>query len=881
MRALQTLRLRLRSLFRRQRVESELDEELRYHVERLIEENVVRGMSADEARHAALREMGGLEQRKEECRDTRGWGWLEDLTWDVRFAVRTFRKSPVFAITVIASLALGIGVTTAVFSAVNAMLLRRLPYPDPDRLMWVAHEGRRLNNSTAAYGMQFDDWRRHARTLEDIAATAGAGAPILRGVGDPVHVGARRVSPTFFSMLGAPMLLGRGFLPEEEQPGREPVAVISHQFWQQRLGGDPHVVGRLLRLDDRDVRVVGVLAPSARIFVRGAVWLPLIIDPATVRGERQDWMDVLARLKPGVARETAEAELQTIKNRHAAGSAGILDGRVRLTRLEDFLVSDSRRLLLVLQGAVSLTLLIACVNVANLLLAHGTTRQRERAVLAALGAGRSRLVRQMLAESLVLASVAGGLGLLLALGLVRLSMALRPPSLFGTLANVATVDLDPSVLAFTTSASLLSALLFGFAPALRFSRPDLARSLKDGGGRGASSRHRTRSVFLVVQVALAMVLLVGAGLLVRSFVTLLHVETGYQPNSLLTFQLALPKARYPEHVDRARFQQQLLDTLRTVAGVERVAAATNVPFTGAGDLFFGTQTLKSRYGTDLNSPNVRVGLSSPGYFQAMGIALRQGRDFGEQDTSGAPPVVIVTESFARQVFPRGDPLGKTLPMPKFISKEPATIVGVVDDIAREAHRERKPELYLPFQQQWNEPGMTVVVRSAQGPAVLLPSLRRHLHSLDDRLVVENPMTMNARLAHSMGPRRFVLAMLGLLAAVAVVLAAGGVYGTIAYVVAQRTHEVGIRQALGARSSDVVRLFVGQGLRLGLGGVALGLIAAIALSRVIATLLFAITPTDPLTFASVAVLFTGLVWVSCWLPARRATRVPPVVALRQE
>jgi len=880
MRALQTLRLRLRSLFRRQRVESELDEELRHHVDRLIEENVARGMSADEARHAALREMGGLEQRKEECRDTRGWRWLEDLTWDARFAVRTFRKSPVFSITVIASLTLGIGVTTAVFSAVNAMLLRRLPYPDPDRLMWVTHEGRRLNDSTVVYGVQFDDWRRHTRTLEDIAATAGAGAPILRGVGEPVHVGAQRVSPTFFSILGASMLLGRGFLPEEEKPGREPVAVISHGFWQGRLGGDPHVVSRLLRLDDRDVRVVGVLAPNVRIFVSGAVFLPLIIDP-TMRGDRQDWMAVLARLKPGVARETAEAELQTIKNRHAAGNAGILDGRVRLAPLEDFLVGHSRRLLLVLQGAVSLTLLIACTNVANLLLAHGTTRQRERAVLAALGAGRSRLVRQMLAESLVLASVAGGLGLLLALGLVRLSMALRPPGLFGPIANVATVDLDPSVLAFTMSASLLSALLFGFAPALRFSRPDLARSLKDGGGRGASSRHRTRSVFLVVQVALAMVLLVGAGLLLRSFVTLLQVETGYQPNSLLTFQLALPKARYPEHVDRTRFQQQLLDTLRTVAGVERVAAATNVPFTGAGDLFFGTETLKSRYGTDLNSPNVRVGLSSPGYFQAMGIALRQGRDFGEQDTSAAPPVVIVTESFARQVFPRGDPLGKTLPMPTSIVKEPATIVGVVDDIAREAHRQRKPELYLPFQQQWNLPRMTVVVRSAQGPAVLMPSLRRQVHSLDDRLVVDNPMTMNARLAHSMGPRRFVLAMLGLLAAVAVVLAAGGVYGTIAYVVAQRTHEVGIRQALGARSSDVVRLFVGQGLRLGLGGVALGLLAAIALSRVIATLLFAITPTDPLTFASVAVLFTGLVWVSCWLPARRATRVPPVVALRQE
>ena len=879
MRALRTLRLRLRSLFRRQRVESELDEELRYHVERLIEEYVSRGLSADEARRAALREMGGLEQRKEECRDTRGWRWLDDLVWDARLAVRALRKAPLFTCIVVASLALGIGATTAVFSAVNAMLVRRLPYPDADRLVWIKHEARRLGDSTLAFGVHFEDWSRHAQTLEAIAAFSGTGAGvILTGAGEPVRWNALRVSPSFFPALGAAMSRGRGFLPEEARPGGEPVVVISHGFWQGRLGGDPNVVGRLLRLDDRDVRVVGVLASTFRTFTsEDDVWLPLMIDPATIRGERQQWMGLLARLKPGVAPETAEAELQRIKNIHEAGNEGFLDGRVRLTRLQDDLASGSQRLLLILLGAVSLILLIACANAANLLLARAAARQREQAILSALGAGRFRLVRRMLAESLILAAAGGALGLALAFAVVRLSAALRPPGTFGPIENVTTVDLDWHVLTFTMAASLLSALVFGLAPALHFSRPDLARSLKEGGGRGGSARQRTRSVFVVVQVALALVLLIGAGLLLRSFFTLLRVDPGYSADRLLTFRLELPKTRYPEHAARARFQQQLLERLRAVSGVESAAAATNVPLTGAGDLFFGTQV----FGTDRFGSQVRVGLTSPGYFHAMGIALRQGRDFGERDTSAVPPLLIVTESLARLGFPGEDPLGKTLPMPAFISKEPATIVGVVGDVAREAHRERKPELYLPFHQHWNLPMMTIVVRSTLDPAVLMPSLRREMHSLDGQLLIQDVKTMNERLATSVAPRRFVLAMLGLLAAVAVILASGGVYGMIAYIVAQRTHEVGIRRALGAQPRDVVRLFVGHGMRLGACGVGLGLVAAITLSRAMTSLLFRISPLDPLTFAIVAFLFSCVIWTACWLPARQATRVAPVVALREE
>jgi putative ABC transport system permease protein len=882
MRALQTLRLRLRSLIRRQRVESELDEELRYHVERQIEEYVARGMPEKDARRAAMREMGGLEQRKEECRDARGWGWLDDLAWDTRFALRTLRKAPLFSLTVIGSLALGIGATTAAFSAVNAILVRRLPYPDPDRLVWITHEARRLNETSSSFGVHFEDWSRHAQTVEAIAAFTDAGA-ILTGAGEPVHQSYLRVSPSFFPILGATMSRGRGFLPEEARSGGEPVVVISHGFWQGRLGSDPNAVGRLLRLDDSDVRVVGVLAPTFRTFTHpGDVWVPLTIDPATVRGGRQQHIRVLARLKPGVALQTAEAELREIVNVHEAGNENFRDGRVRLTRLQDHLASDSPRLLLILLGAVSLILLIACTNVANLLLARAAARQKEHAIFAALGAGRFRLVRRMLTECLILAAAAGALGLVLAFAIVRLSTTLSPPGVFilGLIENVATADLDRQVLAFTMAASLLSALVFGLAPALQFSRPDLTRSLKEGGGRDISARHRTRNVFVVVQVALALVLLIGAGLLLRSFVTLVQVAPGYRPDSLLTFRLELPKARYPEHATRARFQQQVLDRLRAVGGVETAAAATNIPLTGgAGDLFFGTEFFPK---SQLQLRNVRVGLSSPGYFHAMGIALRQGRDFGERDMSAVPPVLIVTESLARQVFPNEDPLGKTLPMPTSIFKEPATIVGIVDDVARLSHRERKPELYLPFHQQWNLSTMTVVVRSPLDPAVLMPSLRREVHTLDSQLLIQDVKTMNERLAHSVSYRRFILAMLGLLATIALVLASGGVYGMIAYIVAQRTHEVGIRRALGAQPSDVVRLFVRQGMRLGLWGIALGLVAAVALSRVMTSLLFrGVSPTDPLTFASVAVLFMALVWASCWLPARRATRVAPVVALRQE
>jgi predicted permease len=876
---IRTLRLRLRSLLGRRYVDRELDEELRYHVERLIAENVARGMSADEARHAAMREMGGVEQRKEECRDARGWGWLDDLVWDTRFALRTLRKAPLFSLTVIGSLAVGIGATTAVFSAVNALLVRRLPYPEPDRLMWIKHEGRRLNEgATASFGVHFEDWSRHARTVEAIAAFTDTRA-ILTGAGEPVSLFGLQVSPSFFAILGASMSRGRAFLPEENRPGSEPVAVISFGLWQGRLGADPNVIGRLLHLDDRDVRVVGVLAPAFRTFTyEGDVWLPLAMDAATLRAQRQVWIRLLARLKPGVAPETAEAELQEILNVHEAGEERFREGRVRLTRFQDHLLSGSERLLLILLGAVSLILLIACTNAASLLLARAAARQKEQAIFAALGAGRFRLVRRMLTECLLLASAAGTLGVGLAFAIVALSTALSPPGLFGPIRNVATVDLDRHVLAFTMAASLLSAVGFGLAPALQFSRPDLTRSLMESGGRDGSARHRARSAFVVVQVALALVLLVGAGLLLRSFVTLVRVDTGYRADDLLTLRLVLPKARYPEHAARALFQQQLLERLRAVGGVESAAAATNVPLTDAGDLFFGTEKI----GTErLNSRNVRVGLASPGYFQAMGIALRQGRDFGERDGRAVPPVLIVTESFARLVFPGEDPLGKTVPMPPSIFKEPATIVGVVDDIAREAHRERKPELYLPFHDAWNLPMMTFVVRSRLDPAVLAASLRREIHALDSELLVRDVRTMNERLAGTMAPRRFVLAMLSLLAVVALVLASGGVYGMIAYVVAQRTHEVGIRRALGAQPWDVVRMFVGQGMRLGFFGIALGLVAALALSRVTASLLFGITPTDPLTFASVAVLFIALVWISCWLPARRATQVAPAVALRQE
>jgi putative ABC transport system permease protein len=875
MRILKAMRLRLVSLFRRNQVDQELDDELRYHLDRLIEENLATGMPAEEARFAALRAMGGLEQRREECRDTRGWRWLDDLAWDLRFAFRTLRKSPLFTIAAVVSLALGIGANAAIFSAVNSLLFRPLPYPQPDRLVWIDEEGRSSGISSVT-GVSVADWSEHSRTLDAIAAY-NTEDMTLTGVGEPEQLEAFQVSAGFFPTLGTSMLLGRSFLSTDMRDGAEPVAVLSHRLWHERFGSEPEVVGRSIRLNDRGYRVVGVLPQEFRFLERRDLWVPLTVNEAELRGPRQMLLEVFARLKPEITREQAATELETIRSAYRENASDLPDGRVRLTPLHDhLLVGGTHRLLLLLLGAVALILAIACANVANLLLARSVVRQKQLAICSALGAGRSRLVRQMLAESGVLALGGGACGLVLAWVLTKVLMVVAPPDTFGEIWRVATIDIDVWVLCYMLLVSLLSGMFFGLAPALQFSLPDLTGSLKEGARTPFSPRCPTRQVLLVAQVALAVVLLIGAGLLLHSFVNVFRVEPGFRPENLLTLRIEVPYERYPDHAHRARFQQLLLESTAALPGVERVGAITNLPLTGVGNI----ATFEEDGGVNGRPIGpVVLGMASSDYFRTMGISLRSGRSFERRDADGASAVAILNETLARDLFPGQDPLGRSIPFP---FEKPATVVGIVEDVRRQGlDGPIMPEMYLPYQQM-SIGLMTLAVRSRTiAPQSLATAVRARVLAVDPEQPVSDVMTMSQRLDDSVAPRRFTLLLLGGFALLALVLASVGIFGVIAYMVTQRTHEVGIRMALGARRGHVLRIFMKQGMALVFCGLAIGVVGAWPLTHVMTAMLFGITATDPLTFAGAASLLTSVALAACWLPALRATAVDPRVALRQE
>jgi len=869
-------------------VDQELDDELRYHLERQIEENLALGIPSEEARFAALRAMGGLQQRREECRDARGWRWLHDLAGDARFALRSFSRSPSFTAVAVASLALGIGVNTAIFSAVNALLLEPLPYPHPDRLVWIDEE-------QVLPAVDFVDWSEHSQTLEAIAAYT-VDDLTLTGVGEPERVAGFHVSESLFPTLGASMLLGRNFLPAEEREGGEHVAILSHGLWQRRFGSDPGVLGRTIRINDDTFRLIGVLRPEFRFFGRSELWLPLAMDYAQLRRGPDAHgqvhvlaMDgVVARLKPDVAPQKAATELETIRNTYAAPhlkraiSSGVRLGQVRVTPLHDHLLGGTPSLLHILLGAVVLILLIATANVANLMLVRAVVRHNELAIRATLGAGRLRLLRQMLTESLLLAVGGGACGLCVAWCVTRLLTTLGPPDTFGQVARVATINIDGRVLSFTLVVSLLSGLLLGLAPALQFFRTDLTTSLREGGRGRLSRRHRTRQALLIGQVTLAVVLLIGAGLLIRSFVNLLRVEPGFSTENVFTLRISLPWLRYRDPARRTQLQQELVRCIAALPGIERVGAVNHLPLTDFTNMAFSL----GGEGSAAEGAPTPIGSVSPDYFHALGIPLRSGRVFDERDAFDAPPVAILSQSLARRLFPNEDPLGKRLvgccdALPTGPDHPGPTVVGIVDDVRHQGlDRDIKAEVYVPYPQNPPFP-MILAVRAAVEPRGLEAAVRSQVLSIDGDLAVYDVMTMEERLNNSVAPRRFTLVLLGGFAFLALVLASVGVYGVSAYLVTQRTHEVGIRMALGAPRSGVLWLFIKQGLALVLCGVALGLLGAWGLSRVIASLLFGITATNPLTFGTAATLMTLVALLACWLPARRATRIDPFVALRHE
>jgi predicted permease len=817
---------------------------------------------------------------------------MDTLLQDLRYAARALLQNRGFTAVAVVALALGIGANTAIFTVVNAVLLRPLPYPESERLvaLWNRFPLQHIDRDWLSPG-QYLAVRAEARSFEEVAVALG-GSFNLTGSGEPERIEGLRVSASFLPMLGASPALGRVFGPEEDQPGAPPVALIGNGLWRRHFGADANVTGATIYLDGQPYTVVGVLPPGFSVdsdvlptvagIDRADVVLPVRFAADAHDDHGRQNYNVLARLRPAVTVAQAQAEVDAIAARlmqvdpsaypAASGFA------VGVAPLLDQTVGDVRPALLVLLGAVGLVLLIACANVANLLLARGATRRKEVAVRAALGAGRSRLVRQFLTESVLLGLLAGVAGLALAGWSVEALRLIGPENL----PRLAEVELDGRVFAFTTILAVATGLIFGVAPALRASRADLGEVLKEAaaGATSGPQGRRLRGVLVVSEIALALVLLAGAGLLIRSFASLQEVDPGFSAAGVLSFHVGLPAAQYLED-RRAPFFRELGERLAGMPGVEGVGAVSSLPLSG-------TASWGGIHVEGYTPPDGEAALMSdfrsatPGYFATMEIPLLAGRAFDARDAADAPSVAVVDEQAARRFWPGQDPIGKRFQLGDYDPNEPwVTVVGVVGNVKQYAlDSEARPALYLPHA-QFSTRILYLVVRTSGDPASLTNSVTATVRSLDPGLPVYDARPMAARVADSLARRRFSMLLLGLFAGVALLLAVVGIYGVTAYTVAQRTREIGIRIALGARPGDVLGLVVRQGAGLTALGVAAGLAAALGLARLLSGMLYGVSAADPLTFAAITALLAGASLAATIVPARRAARVNPVIALKQE
>ena len=813
---------------------------------------------------------------------------METLFRDIRYGLRSLLKQPGFTAIALITLALGIGANSAIFSVVNAVLLQPLPYTEADRLFvpWGSRSDMR-NHTNVSYP-DFVDWQAQTKTLEQIAAYNSSGTLLREGNGDPEPIYGAAVSADLFPLLKVTPILGRPFTRADDQPNAPPVVVLGYGLWQQRFGADPNIIGKQIKIGTTSATVLGVLPEGFRFPAR-ATKTEFLRPLAPAIGERTQRRNsyslrVIARLKPGVSAAAAVSEMRTIgaQLEQQYPDEGFRLGASLISLHEEF-SWGSRTPLLVLLGAVSLVLLIACANVANLLLARAASRHREMAIRAALGAGRRRVVRQLLTESLLLSLVGGALGLLVAWWSVHLLLAASPLDI----PRLKEIGLDRSVLAFTAIISILTGVIFGLAPALQASRADLQDALKESArnaGAGAA-RNRVRAALVVLEVALSLVLLVGAGLLGKSFLLLSEVRPGFEPEHVLSTDLSLAKSKYPKPEQQQAGFAEIVKRSASIPGVEAAAVIYPLPFGGdsTSDTFLiaGRPALRPE---DKPSSNHRT--ISPDYFRALKIPVSRGRPFDERDTQNSTPVIIVNETLASRFFKGTETLGQHI----IIEGErgdngkppPREIVGIVGDVRHEGlDTESGPEYYVPYT-QGPEPSMSLVVRSvADNPVSLAGSVREAIKQIDKDQYVAAVQPMTKLVAESVARRRFNAMLTGLFAAVALLLAAVGIFGVLNYTVAQRTQEIGLRVCLGAQTRDVLRLVLGQGVRLILFGLTLGLAASFALTRVLASMLFGVTPTDPLTFAAVSFLLTSVALLACYLPARRATKVDPLVALRYE
>lgn len=888
-----------RRFFRRSKRDAESASDFQFYLDTETEDNIARGMPPDEARAAARRKLGNPTLLREEIYHMHSFGILETVWQDLRYGWRTLRQSPSFMVTAVLTLALGIGANTAMFSVVRAVLLTPLKYHDPDRLVYLSVENVRQNERDLNFNQfQFEDLRATAKSFIAIAAYGRPENVALSGVGAPEALKGARVSANFLDVLGVPPVLGRGFVPEEDQRNARPVAMISSALWQRKFGGDRGVIEKTVTLDSISYTIVGVLPRGFEFPFAGAdIWLPRPSEwsllPARYWGG--PILTGFARLKPNVTLEQARAEMHVLyhqyvaTHRNPANSTPGLDMRTELLR--DHLVARARPMLWTLLAAVGFVLLIACANVASLLLARATVRSREFSLRAALGAGRGRLMRQLLSECFLLAAAGGALGLLMAkwgLSVLPRANVLFPRTGPNTLfmPGVDDIHLNGWVLGFSILLSIATGVLFGLFPSLQVSRPDLVGMLRESGAAaGVASRHRlfginTRGVLVVTQIALSIILLIGASLLLQSFARLRGVNPGFQSAHVLVAKIALPPAHYDTDAKKNAFFRSLLPGLENLPGVTSVALSFSIPT--ATWIRTNIRDVEGQVSIDPNDPTSYAVWQSvtPDYFRALGIPFKQGRAFSARDnTPGAPPVVIINERLARRLWPRGNPIGMHLTEGYDHALGPMEVVGIAADIhegglAAEVQR----EFYLPCALH---PPQTayLILRTKGDPMRFANIIRNHVLAVDPNQPVSDVQTMESVLAATLGQRRVTMLLLGGFAAVALLLALIGIYGIIAYSVAQRTHEVGIRRALGAQQADILQLVLGQGLALTLIGGALGIGGAFALTRVMKSMLFGVTATDSATFAGVALLFLAVTLVASYIPARRAVQIDPMAALR--
>lgn len=870
------------NLFHKDRVEQELGEEIRAYLELLIEQKIMNGLRPEEARRAALIEVGGIEQVKERVREIRMGHFLETMWQDLRYGLRVLIKSPVFTTVAVLSLTLGIGANTAIFSVVNGLLLRPLPYPDSEQLVHVWHtpppESFPDMNTFSVSPANYLDWKNQSQTFEQMAAYEYTGFSLSAG-DDPVAINGAAVSSAFFSVLRTKASQGRTFLAEEEQLGRNQVVVISHRLWQRTFGSNTNLIGQTLTLNSQSFTVVGIMPDGFQFPSWAELWVPLAWDERQSQVRSIHDSLVIARLNQNVSLTEAQAEMSTISSRleqqYPEDNKGW--GAVVIPLQED-LIGDIRPALLMLFSAVGFVLLIACANVANLMLARGANRQKEIAIRIALGAPRSRIVRQLLSESILLAVIGGSLGLLLAGWGSQMLIQLSS----GSLPDSGEIGIDKWALGFTLLVSFGAGIVAGIAPALQFTKADMSETLKQGTGRtgGSSVKQRTRKALVICEVALSMILLIGAGLMIRSFWLLQQVDPGFNLSNTLTMSVSLSPIKYTDTHQQIAFFDRALEQISSIPGVVSVGTTTSLPLTGRGSTQPFTIEGRPEVGV-AEQPMAGMRYISQDYFSALGIPLRQGRFFSDQDRENGVPVIIISEAMARQFWPGQDPVGKRLTPSFHLQQGPREVVGVVGDVKGQGlDSDPAAMMYVPYK-QLSRPYAVFVARTASDPENFVQAISKAIYSVDKEQALSDVGTMEQLLAASLSGRRFNMILLISFAVLALMLATVGVYGVMNYSVTLLRRELGIRMALGAQAADVLRLVLGQGFTLTLIGVGTGLVGAFGLTHLMASLLYGVTTTDALTFITVSGVLIAIGLLASYLPARRATKVDPMIALRQE